>query len=165
MSGATHSDEPGCLFTFAVVAAELVFVGWFLGQFLLDPGRCGGPDCEALRAALTLSVASAVLGIGCVLLLACNNAFDIQIPPTLLQVVTTGAFAIAAVAGVKAGLIILPLFDVMLMLVPTGLLLANELTPSGTKPQDPRREYVTWALVGLTIAIAFAVVVSLIVLK
>ena len=43
-------------------------------------------------------------------------------------VVATGAFAIAAVASVKAGLIILPLIDVVLMLVPAGLLLANEFT-------------------------------------
>jgi uncharacterized membrane protein YidH (DUF202 family) len=62
-------------------------------------------------------------------------------------------------------LIILPLIDVMLMLVPTGLLLANELTRSGTEPQNKRREYLTWALVGLTMVFAFAVVVSLILLK
>ena len=137
MSGTTRRDESGCLFVFAVVAAELVFVGWFLGQFLLDPGRCGGPGCEALRAALTLSVASAVLGIGCVVLLACNNAFDIHIPSTLLQVATTGAFAIAAVAGVKAGLIILPLFEVMLMLVPTGLLLSKRAHPERDRASSP----------------------------
>ena len=62
-------------------------------------------------------------------------------------------------------MIILPLIDVMLMLVPTGLLLANELTRAGTEPRHKRREYLTWALVGLTIVIAFAVVISLIVLK
>ena len=153
--------------TFAVVAAELVFVGWFLGQFLLDPGRCGGPGCETMRAALSLSVISAVVGIGSVILLACNNAFKIQIriPPNLLLVVATGAFAIAAVASVRAGLIILPLIDVVLMLVPTGLLLADELTPRGTERENTRREYLTWALGGLTIVMAFAVVTSLILLK
>src|SRR5215204_5073483 len=125
MGEPTHRVEPGCLFTFAVVGAELVFVGWFLGQFLLTPDRCGGPGCGTMRAALTLSVISAFVGIGCVVLLACNNAFNthIRISPSLLLVAATGAFAFAAVASVKAGLIILPLFDVMLMLVPTGLLL------------------------------------------
>jgi len=165
MGEPTQRNEPGCLFTFAVVAAELLFVGWFLGQFLLDPARCGGPDCETMRAALNLSVISASVGIGCVVMLACNNAFNIWISPILLLVAATGAFAIAAVASVKAGLIILPLIDVVLMLVPTGLLLANELTQRGTERQNKRREYLTWALGGLTIAIAFAVVTSLIVLK
>jgi hypothetical protein len=165
MGEPTRIDEPGCLFTFAVVAAELVFVGWFLGQFLLAPDRCGVPGCETMRAALNLSVVSAVVGIGCVVLLAGNNIFNIRIPLILLLVAATGAFAIAAVASVKAGLIILPLIDVMLMLVPTGLLLANELTRSGTEPQNKRREYLTWALVGLTMVFAFAVVVSLILLK
>ena len=165
MGEPTRIDEPGCLFTFAVVAAELVFVGWFLGQFLLAPARCGVPGCETMRAALNLSVVSAVVGIGCVVLLAGNNIFNIRIPLILLLVAATGAFAIAAVASVKAGLIILPLIDVMLMLVPTGLLLANELTRSGTEPQNKRREYLTWALVGLTMVFAFAVVVSLILLK
>ena len=88
-----------------------------------------------------------------------------RIPPNLLLVAATGAFAIAAVASVKAGLIILPLIDVVLMLVPAGLLLANELTGRGTERQNKRREYLTWALVGLTIVIAFAVVTSLILLK
>jgi hypothetical protein len=83
----------------------------------------------------------------------------------LLLVAATGAFAIAAVASVKAGLIILPLIDVVLMLVPTGLLLANELTSGRTQPQNTRRAYLTWGLVGLTIVIAFAVVISLILLK
>ena len=128
MAEATRTNEPGCLFVFAIVAAELVFVGWFLGQFLLDPTLCGGPGCAAMRAALNLSVISAIAGIGCVVLLAANNAFTIRIAPTLLLVAATGAFAVAGVASVKAGLIILPLFDVVLMLVPTGLLLGNELT-------------------------------------
>jgi hypothetical protein len=163
----THSDEPGCLFTFAVVGAELLFVGWFLGQFLLDPTRCGGPGCETMRAALNLSVISAVVGIGCVVLLAGTNAFNIRIriPPRLLLVAATGAFAIAAVASVRAGLIILPLIDVVLMLVPIGLLLAHELTQRGTERLNTRRDYLTWALGGLTIVIAFAVVTSLIILK
>jgi hypothetical protein len=165
MAEATRGNEPGCLFVFAVVAAELVFVGWFLGQFLLDPALCAGPGCAAMRAALNLSVISAIAGIGCVVLLAGSNAFTLRIPPTLLLVAATGAFAIAAVAGVRAGLIILPLFDVVLMLVPTGLLLGNELTGNGSEPQSRRRLSLTWALVGLTIVIAFAVVVSLIVLK
>ena len=165
MDETTHRDERGCLVTFAVVAAELVFVGWFLGQFLLDPARCGGPGCETMRAALSLSVISAVVGIGCVVLPACNNAFNIQIPPILILATATGAFAIAAVAGVKAGLIILPLIDVILMLVPTGLLLAHELTRGGTERQNKRREYLMWGLAGLTIVTAFAVVTSLIVLK
>src|SRR5687768_251734 len=161
----TQNNERGCLFTFAVVGAELVFVGWFLGQFLLDPARCGGPDCETMRVALNLSVIGAFVGIGCVVLLACNNAFHIRISPNLLLVVATGAFAIAAVASVKAGLIILPLIDVVLMLVPAGLLLANELTRSETERQNKRYEYLTWGLGGLTIVIAFAVVTSLILLK
>jgi hypothetical protein len=165
MVEATRSNEPGCLFVFAVVAAELVFVGWFLGQFLLDPALCAGPGCAAMRAALNFSVISAIAGIGCVVLLAGSNAFTIRIPPTLLLVAASGAFAIAAVASVRAGLIILPLFDVVLMLVPTGLLLANDLTRPGTEPPHTRRLSLTWALVGLTIVIAFAVVVSLIVLK
>jgi hypothetical protein len=165
MGEPTHADEPGCLFTFAVVAAELVFVGWFLGQFLLDPVRCGWPGCEAMRATLNLSVVSAVVGIGCVVLLACNNAFNIRVQPILLLVAATGAFAFAAVASVKAGLIILPLIEVMLMLVPTGLLLANELPRSGTDRQNKRREYLIWVLVGLTILTVFAVVVSLVLLK
>jgi len=165
MGEPTHSNEPGCLFTFAVVGAELVFVGWFLGQFLLDPARCGRSDCETMRAALNLSVISAVVGIGCVALLACNDNLNIQIPPILLLVAATGAFAIAAVASVKAGLIILPLIDVVLMLVPAGLLLANELTGCRTERQNKRREYLTWALVGMTIVIAFAVITSLILLK
>ena len=165
MGEPTHRDEPGCLVTFAIVAAELVFIGWFLGQFLLDPARCGGPGCETMRAALNLSVLSAVVGIGCVVLLACTNAFNIRIPHTLLLVAATGAFAIAAVASVKAGLIVLPLIDVILMLVPTGLLLANELTPRGTERQTKRRESLTWALGGLTIVMAFGVVTSLILLK
>jgi hypothetical protein len=165
MAEATRGNAPGCLFVFAVVAAELVFVGWFLGQFLLDPALCGGPGCAAMRAAMNLSVISAIAGIGCVVLLAGSNAFTLRIPPTLLLVAATGAFAIAAVAGVRAGLIILPLFDVVLMLVPTGLLLGNELTRNGTEPQNARRLSLTWALVGLTIVFAFAVVVSLIVLK
>src|SRR5215217_2969056 len=116
MSEPTRIDEPGCLFTFAVVAAELLFVGWFLGQFLLAPNRCGGQGCETMRATMNLSVLSACVGIGCVVLLACNNAsrftFTIGIPPSLLLVAATGMFAIAAVAGVRAGLIILPLIDV-----------------------------------------------------
>jgi hypothetical protein len=165
MSEAPQSNETGCLFTFAIVGVELVFVGWFLGQFLLAPDRCGVPGCETMRTALNLSVVSAVVGIGCVVLLAGNNIFNIRIPLILLLLAATGAFAIAAVASVKAGLIILPLIDVMLMLVPTGLLLANELTRSGTEPQNKRREYLTWALVGLTMVFAFAVVVSLILLK
>ncbi len=167
MGEPTHSDEPGCLFTFAVVGAELLFVGWFLGQFLLDPVRCGGPGCETMGAALNLSVISAVVGIGCVVLLAGANAFTIRIriPPNRLLVAATVAFAIAAIASVRAGLIILPLIDVILMLVPTGLLLANEFTPRGTEHQNTRRDYLTWALGGLTIVIAFAVVISLIVLK
>src|SRR3954447_19679165 len=165
MAEATRGNEPGCLFVFAVVAAELVFVGWFLGQFLLDPALCGGPGCATMRAALNLSVISAIAGIGCVVLLAANNAFTIRIPPTLLLVTATGAFAIAGVASVKAGLIVLPLFDVVLMLVPTGLLLGNELIGRGPEPQNTRRLSLTWALVGLTIVIAFAVVISLIVLK
>jgi hypothetical protein len=164
MSQPADRDERGCLFTFAIVGAELLFVGWFLGQFLLDPARCGAPGCETLRGALNLSVISAVVGIGCVVLLACSNAF-FRVPPTLLLVTAAGAFAIAAVASVKAGLIILPLIDVTLMLVPTGLLVANELTPGGTEPQTTRRTYLTWALGGLTIVVACAVVTSLIVLK
>src|SRR5215212_363560 len=132
MSEPTRIDEPGCLFTFAVVAAELVFVGWFRGQFLLAPDRCGGSGCETMRAALNLSVFSAVVGIGCVILLAFNNSFTLRIPPILLLAAAMGSFAIAAVAGVKAGLIILPLIDVVLMLVPSGLLLADELTLGGT---------------------------------
>src|SRR3954470_23463862 len=160
-------EERGCLFTFAMVAAELLFVGWFLGQFLLDPGRCGGAGCETMRAALTLSVISAVVGIGCVVLLAGTNAFNIRIriPPRLLLVAATGAFAFAAVASVRAGLIILPLIDVVLMLVPIGLLLAHELTQRGTERLNTRRDSLTWALGGLTIVIAFAVVTSLILLK
>ena len=165
MGESTHANESGCLFTFAVVAAELVFVGWFLGQFLLDPVRCGGPGCEAMRAILNLSVISAVVGIGCVVLLASNNAFDIRIPPILLLVGATSAFAFSAVASVKAGLIILPLIEVMLMLVPTGLLLANEFTGSRIERQTKRRKYLTWGLVGLAIVMVFAVVVSLILLK
>ena len=165
MGEPTRIDEPGCLFTFAVVGAELVFVGWFLGQFLLAPDRCGGPSCPTMRADSNLSVISAVAGIGCVVLLACNNTFSLRISPILLLVAATGSFAIAAVASVKAGLIILPLIDVMLMLVPTGLLLANELTRAGTEPWHKRRENLTWALVGLTIVIAFGVVINLIVLK
>jgi hypothetical protein len=165
MSEATRRDEPGCLFVFAVVAAELVFVGWFFGQFLLDPDLCGGPGCEVMKAALNVSVVSAIAGIGCIVLLASNNVFSVRIPPNPLLVAATGAFAIAAVAGVKAGLIILPLFDVALMLVPTGLILEQELTRSGTEPQNTRRHYLIWALVGLMIVIAFAVVISLIVLK
>ena len=77
----------------------------------------------------------------------------------------TAAFAIAAVAGVKAGLIILPLIDVILMLVPSGLLVANEITPHGTERQNKRHECLTWGLGGLTVVIAFAVVTSLILLK
>jgi hypothetical protein len=165
MAEATRTNEPGCLFVFAIVAAELVFVGWFLGQVLLDPTLCGEPGCATMRAALNLSVISAIAGIGCVVLLAANNAFTIRIPPTLLLVAATGAFAIAGVASVKAGLIVLPLFDVVLMLVPTGLLLGNELIGRGPEPQNTRRLSLTWALVGLTIVIAFAVVISLIVLK
>jgi hypothetical protein len=167
MGEPAHKDAPGCLFTFAVVGAELVFVGWFLDQFLLDPARCWGPGYGTMGAALNLSVISAVVGIGCVVLLACTNAFTIQIriPPNLLLVAATGAFAIAAVASVKAGLIILPLIDVVLMLVPIGLLLANELTPHGTERQNTRRESLTWALGGLTVVIAFAIVTSLILLK
>ena len=165
MAEATRGNAPGCLFVFAVVAAELVFVGWFLGQFLLDPALCGGPGCAAMRAALNFSVISAIAGISCVALLAGSNVFTLRIPPTLLLVAATGAFAIAAVASVRAGLIILPLFDVVLMLVPTGLLLGNELTGNGSEPQSRRRLSLTWALVGLTIVFAFAVVVSLIVLK
>src|SRR3954463_11003363 len=115
MGERTLGEERGCLFTFAVVAAELVFVGWFLGQFLLDPVRCAGPGCETMSAALNLSVISAAVGIGCVVLLACNNAFKIHVTPIPLLVAATGAFAIAAVASVKAGLIILPLIDVILM--------------------------------------------------
>src|SRR5215212_7326683 len=136
MAEATRGNEPGCLFVFAVVAAELVFVGWFLGQFLLDPALCAGPGCAAMRAALNLSVISAIAGIGCVVLLAGSNAFTLRISPTLLLVAATGAFAIAAVASVRAGLIILPLFDVVLMLVPTGLLLGNELIGRGPEPQN-----------------------------
>jgi hypothetical protein len=165
MGERTLGEERGCLFTFAIVAAELLFVGWFLGQFLLDPARCGGPGCETMRAALSLSVISAVVGIGCVVLLAGNNAFKIRIPPIRLLVAAAGAFAIAAVAGVKAGLIILPLIDVMLMLVPTGLVVANELSPREIERQHGRRQYLTWALSGLTIVIAFGVVTSLILLK
>ena len=167
MVEATRGNEPGCLFVFAVVAAELVFVGWFLGQFLLDPALCGEPGCEGMRAALNLSMISAIAGIGCVVLLAGNYALDIltRIPPTLLLVAASAAFAIAAVAGVKAGLIILPLFDVVLMLVPAALLLGTDLTRRGAEPAPRRRDYLTWALVGLSIVIAFAVVVSLIVLK
>jgi hypothetical protein len=147
------------------VAAELVFLGWFLGQFLLDPALCEGPGCEAMRAALHLSVISAIVGIGCVIMLAGHHAFTLRIPPTLLLVVAMGAFAIAAVTSVRAGLIILPLFDVALMLVPAGLLLGNEITRRGTEHQNTRREYLTWVLVGLAIVIAFAVIISLIVLK
>ena len=165
MGEPTQSNERGCLFTFAIVGAELVFVGWFLGQFLLDPARCGGPDCETMRAALNLSVISAAVGIGFIVLLACSNAVNIRIPANLLLLTATGAFAMAAVAGVKAGLIILPLIDVILMLVPTGLLLTNELIGRGTERQNKRREQLTWALGGLTIAIAFAIVTSLILLK
>src|SRR5215207_6084486 len=158
MGEPTQSNETGCLFTFAIVGVELVFVGWFLGQFLLDPARCGGLNCETMRAALNLSVISASVGISCIVLLACNKACKIGIPPILLLVAATGAFAIAAVASVKAGLIILPLIDVVLMLVPAGLLLANELTGCRTERQNKRREYLTWALVGMTIVIAFAVI-------
>ena len=167
MGEPTHSDEPGCLFTFAVAGAELVFVGWFLGQFLLDPTRCGGPGCETMRAALNLSVISAAVGISCVVLVAGTNAFNIRIriPPNLLLVAATVAFAIAAVASVRAGLIILPLIDVVLMLVPIGLLLADDLTQCGTKHQNTRRDYLSWVLGGLTIVMAFAVVTSLILLK
>ena len=167
MGEQAHRNEAGCLFVFAIVGAELLFVGWFLGQFLLEPARCGGPGCESMRADLNLSVLSAVVGIGCIVLLACTNAFNIRIriSANLLLLAATGAFAIAAVAGVKAGLIILPLIDVMLMLVPAGLILANELTQHGTERQTKRREYLTWALGGLTITFAFAVVTSLIVLK
>src|SRR3954470_6586534 len=165
MAEATRGNEPGCLLVFAIVAAELVFVGWFLGQFLLDPALCGGSACATMRAALNLSVISSIAGIGCVVLLAANNAFTIRIPPTLLLVAATGAFALAAVASVRAGLIILPLFDVVLMLIPAGLLLGNELIANGTEPQNTRRLSLAWVLVGLTIVIAFAVVVSLIMLK
>ena len=98
MGEPTRIDEPGCLFTFAVVGAELVFVGWFLGQFLLAPDRCGGPGCPTMRADLNLSVISAVAGSGCVVLLACNNTFSLQISPILLLIAATGSFAIAAVA-------------------------------------------------------------------
>jgi hypothetical protein len=167
MGEQAHHNEAGCLFVFAIVGAELLFVGWFLGQFLLEPARCGGPGCETMRADMNLSVISAVVGIGCIVLLACTNAFNIRIriSANLLLLAATGAFAIAAVAGVKAGLIILPLIDVMLMLVPTGLILANELTQHGTERQTKRGEYLTWALSGLTITFAFAVVTSLILLK
>src|SRR5215212_1315553 len=161
MGEPTQSNDAGCLFVFAIVGAELLFVGWFLGQFLLEPARCGGPGCETMRAALNLSVISASVGIGCVVLLACGNAFNIWIPANLLLVAATGAFAIAAVASIKAGLIILPLIDVMLMLVPSGLLLADELTLGGTVPQTRRRASLTWALGGLTTVIAFGVVISL----
>src|SRR4051812_24913409 len=105
MGEATPGDKPGCLFTFAVVAAELVFVGWFLGQFLLAPDRCAGPGCETMRAAMNLSLISACAGIGCVVLLACTNAvksrlsFKIGNPRILLLVAATGAFAFAAVAS------------------------------------------------------------------
>jgi hypothetical protein len=161
----TQSNDAGCLFVFAIVGAELLFVGWFLGQFLLEPARCGGPGCETMRADLNLSLVSAVVGIGCIVLLACSNAFNIRISANLLLLAAASAFAIAAVAGVKAGLIILPLIDVVLMLVPIGLILANELTQHGTERQNTRREYLTWALSGLTITFAFAVVTSLILLK
>ena len=147
------------------MAAELVFVGWFLGQFLLDPVRCQLPGCEAMRVALNFSVVSSVVGIGCVVLLACSNALNIRTPPSLLLVAATSAFAVAAIASVKAGLIILPLIEVILMLVPTGLFLANELTGPATERQNKRREYLTWGVVGLTIVFVFAVVVSLILLK
>ena len=81
MGEQSHRNEAGCLFVFAIVGAELLFVGWFLGQFLLDPARCGGPGCfETMRADLNLSVISAVVGIGCIVLLACTNAFNIRIP-------------------------------------------------------------------------------------
>src|SRR5215218_11248010 len=106
MNEPIRREDPGCLLAFAVVAAELVFVGWFLGQFLLAPDRCGGSGCETMRAALNLSVFSAVVGIGCIALLAFNNAFTLRIPPILLLAAATGSFAIAAVASVKAGLII-----------------------------------------------------------
>src|SRR5215212_12153735 len=86
MGGPTRTDQPGCLIVFAVVAAELLFVGWFLGQFLLAPNRCGGPGCETMRTALNLSVFSAVVGIGCLVLLASNNIFNIRIPLILLLV-------------------------------------------------------------------------------
>ena len=165
MAEPTRSDNPGCLFVFAVVAAELVFVGWFLGQFLLDAVRCEAPGCAMMRAALNLSVTSAVVGIGCVVLLAGSNGFSMRTPSAPLLVAATGAFAIAAVAGVKAGLIILPLIEVTLMLVPTALLLGNALTRRGVEPRNTRRESLIWTLVGLTLAIAFAVVISLIVLK
>ena len=138
MAEATRGNEPGCLFVFAVVAAELVFVGWFLGQFLLDPALCGGPGRATMRAALNLSVISAIAGIGCVVLLAGSNAFTIRIPPTLLLVAATGAFAVAAVASVRAGLNHLPLFDVVLMLIPTGLLLERSSPPTAPSlgPRD-----------------------------
>jgi hypothetical protein len=165
MGESTQSVAPGCLFTFVIVAAELVFVGWFLGQFLLDPVRCGEPGCETMRTALSVSVICAVVGIGCIVLLAGNNIFNFRMTPIQLLVTATGAFAIAAVASVKAGLIILPLIDVVLMLVPTGLLLGSELTGYGTDRQNTQRQYLTWSLVGLTIVIAFGVVTSLILLK
>ena len=46
-----------------------------------------------------------------------------------------------------------------------GLLVADELTQRGTKHKNPRRDSLTWALGGLAVVIAFAVVTSLILLK
>jgi hypothetical protein len=158
MGESPRRDEPEFLiYGCPSVGAVLVLVLWFLGSFLLAPVHCGGSRCETMRAFLNLSVISALVGIGCLFLFA----FRSRIPRILLLGAATGAFASAAVDSVKAGLVLMPLVDVMLMLVPVGILGANELTRSTTEPQNKRRAYLIWALVSLTVVIAFAVVTSL----
>jgi hypothetical protein len=74
-----------------------------------------------MRESLNLSVIGAVVGIGCVGLSACTA----RIRPTLLLAATVGAFAFAAWASFRSGLVIMPLVDVVLMVVPIGLLMVE----------------------------------------
>jgi hypothetical protein len=111
----------GVWFPLAVVGAGLVLLDWFLDQLLLAPVFCGWPDCAAASAALHLSAISSLVGIGCVL----QITFKSRIPPRLLSVAAIGAFAVAILASLTRGFVLLAIIDVMLMLVVFGLLLTG----------------------------------------
>jgi hypothetical protein len=138
----TIRSIPGGLVAVTVVGAGLLVVAWCFGQFVYAPVFCGGPSCGPARAALTVSLIIALVGIGCVVL----DAVIIQIPPTPLLIAAMGAFVAAALVCLQAKLVLMPLIDIVLMIVPIGLFLAlgepSRRTTDG--PTARKASYAYW---------------------
>jgi hypothetical protein len=157
-------DELGCALAFAVMGTTVLAVGWFVGEFLLAPYHCGSPACEAMRNGQNRSTVGAFVGIGCVVL----SAFTARFRRMLLLGTAVGAFAFTAVAGLKAGLRILPLIDAALMVAPIALFLHLEPARRATDPHIAQTEssahrlyWLAMALFALTwLAIVFAILTA-----